>query len=62
MLFGSNNTQMNIIEATPEYGGGGDYCVRNRVITPEASLGPIFGQNSAKWPKNGIPLFFEHIE
>ncbi len=34
MLLGSNNTQMNIIEATPAVWVG-DYCVVNSVITTE---------------------------
>ncbi len=60
MLLGSNNTQMNIIEATPAVWVG-DNCVVNHVITPEdINVGVYFVQYSAKWPKMGIyPLFLE---
>ncbi len=48
MLLGSNNTQIDIIEAIPQVWVG-DYCVRNHMITLEDShVGPIFRQNSAK--------------
>ncbi len=55
MLLGSNNTQMDIIEANRGVWVG-DCCVRNHVSAPEDShVGAILRQNSAKWLKIGPP-------
>ncbi len=56
--MGSNNTQMNIIEATPGVWVG-DYCAVNSVITPEDSnVGPYICTIKCKMAENrGPPIF-----